>query len=416
MKYIKSIFSLTIVFLVIIPVISCINSRGKGLEATGRLYERIDSLLHNAAANKEIPGAAAYISLNGKEVYNKAFGWRNIENEEPLLANDIFRLASMTKGLTAVAVMQLVEEGAMHLDDEVSTYIPEFKNPRILEEVLPDSGFTSRDALNEITVRQLLTHTSGIGYGFQNEMYNALILKNNISEGFEDDSRSSYENIRRIAKLPLLFEPGEQYVYGLSYDVLGVVIEQVTGKRYDRYVEQEILDPLKMKNSYFFVPEKEQYRLVSVYQPAENGTGLQPTSYPDNEYPVISTRKFFSGGSDLCSTAEDYAKFLQMLLNGGTYDKSRILGKPSVMAMLSKQTPFDDGNSDLGFAAWIINEKGASAGPRGIGSFEFGGFYDTFSWADPEQNMVAVLLLQMYPTNEHSIHQKFQREVYGLIQ
>ena len=415
MKFDKSLFYLAFVALLIIPGISCSNKQNKGLEASDQLNYRIDSLFQNAVANKEIPGAVAFISLDGKEVYHKAFGWKNIENEEPLLKNDIFRMASMTKGLTAVAILQLIEEGTMHLDDEVHQYIPEFKNPQILLEVLPDSGFTGRDASSEITIRQLLTHTSGIGYGFQNEVYNALIIKNNISEGFEDDNRSSYENISRIAKLPLLYEPGDEYVYSLSYDVLGVVIEQVTGMRFDRYVEQNILDPLKMNNSYFFIPEKEQYRLVSVYQPADNGTGLQRTSYPDNEYPVISSRRFFSGGADLCSTAEDYAKFLKMLMNDGKFDHSRILGKSSVAKMLSKQTPFDDGDYDQGFAAWIINEEGASIGPRGIGSFQFGGFYDTFSWADPEQHLVAVLLLQMYPTNEHSIHEKFRNAVYSVI-
>jgi CubicO group peptidase (beta-lactamase class C family) len=416
MKYIKPFFSLALASLIIFAVSSCLNKRNKGLEAADQLDLLIDSLLQYAVGNMEIPGAVAYISLDGKELYHKAFGWKNIEHEEPLLKNDIFRMASMTKGLTAVAILQLIEEGAMHLDDEVYRYIPEFKNPQILVDVLPDSGFIGRNAINEITIRQLLTHTSGIGYGFQNETYNALIIKNDISEGFEDDNRNAYENIQRIAKLPILFEPGEKYVYGLSYDVLGVVIEQVSGMRFDKYVEQNILDPLNMKDSYFTIPEKEQHRLVSVYQAAENGTGLEPTSYPDNVYPVLRTRQFFSGGADLCSTAEDYARFLQMLLNGGTYDKSRILGHTLVVEMLSKQTPFDDGDYNQGFAAWIINEEGAANRPMGFGSFEFGGFYDTFSWTDPEHNMVAVLLLQMYPANEHSIHQKFQDVVYSIIQ
>jgi CubicO group peptidase (beta-lactamase class C family) len=395
-------------------VTSCINKQEKSL-GIDPLNLCIDSLLEHAVANKEIPGAVAYISLDGQEIYHKAFGWKNMEKGMALLKDDVFRMASMTKGLTAVSILQLIEEGALHLDDEVHEYIPEFKNPQVLVELLPDSGFTGRDATGEITIRQLLTHTSGIGYGFQNETYNALIIKNNISEGFEDDDRSSYENIKRIAALPLLCEPGEKYIYGLSYDVLGVVIEQVSGMRFDRYVEEKILDPLKMKDSYFIIPEKEQYRLVSVYQPAGNGTGLERSSYPDTAYPLAPARRFFSGGADLCSTAEDYARFLQMLLNEGTYDQARVLRESSVMDMLSKQTPFDDGHYDQGFAAWIINEEGASEGPMGLGSFEFGGFYDTYSWADPECNMVAVLLLQMYPANKHSIHQKFQHLVYGVV-
>jgi CubicO group peptidase (beta-lactamase class C family) len=394
---------------------SCSSNRNGETTAAHLFSQVIDSLLQNAVATHEIPGAAACISLNGEAVYHQAHGWRNMESGVPLEKDDIFRMASMTKGLTAVAVMQLVEEGALRLDDEIYRYLPEFKNPQILIEVLPDSAFTGRPATGEITVRQLLTHTSGIGYGFQNERYNALIIKNDISEGFEDDTRDSYENIRRLAGLPLLFEPGEAYVYGLSYDVLGVLIEQVSGLRFDRYIEKHILDPLQMKDSYFMIPEEEQFRLVSVYQPAVEGPGIEPASYPDTAYPVINDRQFFSGGADLCSTAEDYARFLTMLVNDGELQGTRILRQSSVDTMLSKQTPFDDGGYDQGFAAWIINEKGAEHGPMGTGAFEFGGFYDTYSWADPQHHLVAVLLLQMYPTNAYSIHQKFQDAVYRII-
>ena len=277
MKKLSSLFQLAFLALMISPALSCIDKRHKGAGAADQLNFRVDSLLQTAVANMEIPGAVAYISLDGKVLYHKAFGWKNIENEEPLLKKDIFRMASMTKGLSAVAVLPLIEEGALHLDDKVHDYIPEFGNPQILVEVLPDSGFTGRDASRDITIKQLLTHTSGIGYGFQDETYNALILKNDISEGFEDDDRSSQENIRRIAKLPLLFEPGEKYVYGLSYDVLGVIVEQVSGMRFDRYLEQRILGPLKMRNSYFVIPEKEQNRLVSVYQPVGEGAGIAGT-------------------------------------------------------------------------------------------------------------------------------------------
>jgi len=329
--------------------------------------------------------------------------------------NDIFRMASMTKGLTAVAVLQFYEQGLLSLDDKVSKYIPEFKNPRILVTILPDSSFTSKPAKTEITIRQLLTHTSGIGYGFQDDKYNALVIKNNISEGFEDDSRTSLENIQRIAKLPLLCEPGEKYIYSLSYDVLGVLIEKVSGMRFDNYIKKNILDPLGMTNSYFIIPEKEQYRLVTAYQPAENVKGLERTSYPDTAYPCIKTRQYFSGGADLCSTAEDYAKFIRMIKNKGIYNNTRILGERFIEMMLSKQTAFDDGNSDQGFAAWVTNAKGAAEGPMTVGAFGFGGFWDTYGWADPKGDFVAVLLLQMYPGNKYKIHEKFKVITYRVM-
>ena len=409
-KLISALFIFSIFF-----TLSCSHNKRNELLTPAYRVNLIDSLLNDTVSNHEIPGAVVFIKRNGKVVFHKAYGYRNLENKIPMRKNDIFRMASMTKALTAVAVLQLYERGWLFLDDKVSKYVPEFKNPKVLIDVLPDSSFTSKPASGEITIRQLLTHTSGIGYGFQDEKYNVLIVKNNVSEGFEDDDRTSLENIQRLAKLPLLHEPGEKYTYGLSYDVLGVVIEIVSGLRYDKYIQKYILDPLGMGDSYFIVPEKEQYRLVTAYQPAETGNGVEPTKYPDTAYPQIKTRQYFSGGADLCSTAEDYGKFIQMVRNGGVYNKTRIIGERFIEMMLSKQTALDDGNDEQGFAAWVTNAKGAAEGPMAAGSFEFGGFWDTYGWADPKGNFVAVLLLQMYPNNQNKIHEKFQIMTYGVI-
>ena len=405
----------TSLFFTLFFTISCGNNKGNRPETSETGVNRIDSLLNNAVKNNEIPGAVVYISQNDKEAFYKAYGFRNLENKTPMQKRDIFRMASMTKGLTAVSLLQLYERGLISLDDKVSKYIPEFKNPRVLITVLPDSSFTSKPAKSEITIRQLLTHTSGIGYGFQDDRYNALVIKNNISEGFEDDSRTSLENIQRIARLPLLCEPGEKYIYSLSYDVLGVLIEKVSGMRFDNYIKKYILDPLGMADSYFIIPEKEQYRLVTPYQPAEKRNGLVRTTYPDTAYPCIKTRQYFSGGADLCSTAEDYSKFIQMIKNKGIYNNTRILGEQYIEMMLSKQTDFNDGNSNQGFAAWVTNAKGAAEGPMTVGSFGFGGFWDTYGWADPKGDFVAVLLLQMYPGNKYQIHEKFKVITYGVI-
>ena len=402
-----------LVLLILLAFIACSKSSRNNLQITPDRTNLIDSLLTHAVINQEIPGAVAFISQNGKTIFHQAYGFRNIGSQVPMLKNDIFRVASMTKGLTAVAILQLYERGLLLPDDPVSKYIPEFRNPRVLVDILPDSGFTAKPASGEITIRQLLTHTSGIGYGFQDERYNKLITKNNISEGFEDDDRTSLENIRRLAKIPLLNNPGEKYTYSLSYDVLGVTVEIVSGLRFDQYIKQFILDPLGMTDSYFVIPEKEQSRLVAAYQPADNGNGLQLTSYPDTVYPCIKTRQYFSGGADLCSTAEDYGKFIQMVMNKGVYNNARILGERFVKMMLSKQTSLDDGGSTQGFAAWVTNKKGAAEGPMTLGSFGFGGFWDTYGWADVQGDFVAVLLLQMYPTNKYQIHEKFKKLVYG---
>jgi CubicO group peptidase (beta-lactamase class C family) len=396
-------------------LISCSNNTSNHTASSSTGTEIIDSLLSSAVTNKEIPGASAYIVHHGTVVYHKAFGWRNMEKQVPMKEDDIFRMASMTKGLTAVSVLQLCERGLLFLDDNVSKYIPEFKNPKVLISILPDSGFTSRPARSEITIRQLLTHTSGLAYGFQDDKYNALIVKNKISEGFEEDSRTSFENIQRLARIPLMCDPGEKYIYSLSYDVLSVIVEKVSGLRFDKYVTRNILNPLGMSDSYFIIPKEKQYRLVNVYQPVNGGIGLEPTTYPHNSYPTIETRQYFSGGADLCSTASDYAIFVRMLLNKGTFNKARILGKRYIEMMLTRQTSFDEGNSYQGFAAWVTNDRGSAEGPMSKGSFGFGGFYDTYSWADPEEDFVAVLLLQMYPNDVADIHKKFQNIVYGVI-
>ena len=411
----KSILNTYCLILITILLFSCntVKQNSSGVNTKGEKI--IDSLLNSAVKNSEIPGAVVYISRYGKELFHKAYGFRNIGENIPMAKSDIFRMASMTKGLTAVAVLQLCEKGLLSVDDDVSKYIPEFSDLKILTKVLPDSGFESVPCKGKITIRELLTHTSGIGYGFQDDNYNALVIKNNISEGFEDDDRTSLENIQRIARLPLLFKPGEKYLYGLSYDVLGVVIEQISGMRFDQYIKKNILDPLEMKESFFVIPENEQYRLVAPYQPATVGTGLEPTSYPDTKYPLIMTRRYFSGGADLCSTAEDYSRFLQMMLNKGIYNGKRVLGSEYVEMMLSKQTPFETGPSDQGFAAWVTNEKGAAEGPMPKGSYGFGGFWDTYGWVDPSNDFTAVLLLQMYPTNIHKIHEKFRTVTYRIL-
>jgi len=413
MKSIKIISSLII--LSIFFILSCSPGKRNKISRSDFKVNLIDSLFNSSISNNEIPGAVAFIQHDGKIILNKAYGYRNLENKIPMQQNDIFRIASMTKGLTAVAILQLYERGLLTLDDELRRYIPEFSDPQILIDVLPDSGFISKPALGEITIRQLLTHTSGIGYGFQDDRYNALIVVNNISEGFEDDDRTSLENIKRLARIPLLFEPGEKYTYGLSMDVLGVVIEIISGMRYDQYIMENILNPLGMTDSYFYVPAEEQYRLVSIYQPTEYGTNLEPTTYPDTAYPRIENRQFFSGGSDMSCTAEDYGKFIQMLLNGGVYNDKRILGEEYVKMMLSRQSIFEEYDSYQGFAAWITNEKGAAEGPMAVGSFGFGGFWDTYGWTDPEGNFVAVLLLQMYPNNQYKVHERFQELTYRVI-
>ncbi|MGK0327572.1 serine hydrolase domain-containing protein [Polaribacter sp.] len=401
--------------LVFLSIVAYKNNNNTKTSASAPKTEQLDSLFMAAVGNREIPGAVILITKNQKEVFHKAYGFSDLENKIQLKENAIFRLASMTKALTAVAILQLNEKGLLNLNDEVSTYIPEFKNPELLVDVLADSTFTTIPAAGEITIQQLLTHTSGIGYGFQDDRYNALVIKNKVSEGFCEDNRTSLENTKKIAKLPLLANPGKKNIYSMSYDVLGTLIEVISGLRYDTYITKHILSPLEMNDSYFIIPASERNRLGEVYQPTSNSQNLMLTTYLDINYPIIEDQHFFSGGADLSSTAEDYTKFMHMLIHKGRYKNNKILGEKQVKRMLSKQTNFDDGDADQGFAAWVTNEKGAEKSPMGAGAYGFGGFFDTYSWTDTKKNFTATLFLQMYPANAHGIHEKYQQVVYRII-
>lgn len=411
--YLKNFFIIAFTALIIVVCFSCKTSTEVGqINQLNVDFKKIDSLFNDAVIKEHIPGAVVYLSYKNEQFFNRAYGYQNIEDKVPMDTTSIFRLASMTKGLTAVAILQLVERGIISLEDPIKNYFPEFSNPEILIEVLPDSTFTSRPATKDITIRQLLTHTSGIGYGFQDSNYNALVIKHDVSEGFCQDNRTSFENTKRIASLPLLAEPGEKNIYSMSIDVLGTLIEKVSGLRYDDYIFKNILEPLRMDDSFFIIPKKQRHRLPVVYEPGEDNVGLIRASYEFVDYPIIETQQFFSGGSDLSATAKDYNNFLLAIENRGILNGNRILGEEFVEMMLSKQSILNEGDSYQGFAAWVVNEQGEKNGLRPKGSYDFGGFFDTYSWVDPKNDFTAILLLQMYPNNAHDIHWKFQQLVY----
>lgn len=407
-----------LIMMVVVINVSCKNNNVEnngGISDISQIEERIDSLFENAIENQNIPGAVALIKHDGKTVFHRAYGYKNRELGHKQDTMDIFRLASMTKGLTAAAILQLNQQGLLSLDHDIARYLPEFKDLVILDSVHQDSSFSGHKTDSHISIRQLLTHSSGIGYGFQNDDYNKLVLHHGVSEGFCQDTRTSRENTKKIASLPLLQEPGKSFIYSLSYDVLGTLVEVVSGMRYDHYIRKNLLLPLQMDDSFFIIPEDRRNKLVNVYEPDSDGKGLQPATYSDIEYPLMEDREFYSGGADLCGTAENYTHFIQMIMNGGTYEGNRVLSENSVKMMLSKQTSFDDGDADQGFSTWVTNSIGAKNGLMSEGSFGFGGFFDTYGWADPGFDMNAILLLQMYPNNKVDIHKKYQKLVYELI-
>jgi CubicO group peptidase (beta-lactamase class C family) len=288
------------------------NPESVGL-STERL-KRIDAHLKDHLDKKWIPGAVAMVARKGKIVYSTNIGTSGI-NKQDMKVDDIFRLASMTKPIVTTALMILLEEGKCVLEDPISKYIPEFKNPVVLKEVnAKDSTFTSEPSPSEITIRQLLSHTSGIGYGFTNTKVSGVIYgKAKIPDGANMESATLAEKMKILAKQPLLHAPGTKWTYGLGIDVAGYLVEIISGKTLSDFCEERILKPLDMKDTHFFRPETEENRVVSVYTEL-NGNLLNAMAFPQAKnlyFPTRGAKAYFSGGSGMSGTAADYMKFMR---------------------------------------------------------------------------------------------------------
>ncbi|MEM7371906.1 MAG: serine hydrolase domain-containing protein [Bacteroidota bacterium] len=369
----------------------------------------MDSLFEEYVQAKRIPGATALIAQEGEIVYHKAFGWKDIKEENAQQTTDLFRIASMTKPVTAVAAMMCYEEGKFELDDPLSKFIPEFSDMMILDQVnQQDSTFTAHPAKNPITIRQLFTHTSGIPYGYDDQTLNTLFVKAGLSEGFEERDILLADNVRKIAELPIMHEPGETFTYGLSSDVLGRLIEIWSGQSLDVFFQDRIFDPLEMKDSHFYLPEEKFERLPKVYMSSDSG--VVPTNYPLINYPIAGAKRYLSGGADLSCSIYDYYLFCHMLLNEGELKGKRLLTAETVRLM--QQTHFEGGDEDVGLGIGILNSKTQSSKARSIGSYSWGGFFATTFWIDPKEELIAILFLQMYPFADWQIQSEFEDIIY----
>ncbi len=292
--------------------------------------DRIDLILKQGIDSGWIAGAVGFIARDGKIVYDKSFGLADIENKIPMETSTIFRIASQTKAITSIAAMMLFEEGKFLLDDPVSKYIPEFARPTVIETFNPkDTTFTTVPAKREISIRDLLTHTSGIDYaGIGSETMRAVYAKYSIPGGFGTDKIVLGDKMRDLGKLPLIHQPGEKFTYGLNVDVLGYLVEIWSGESLDNYFHKHIFEPLGMNDTYFYLPEDKTERLVKVISDDQKQKLINSTSDFVN-YPLLKGT-YFSGGAGLSSTVKDYAIFLQMLLNNGEYNGKRLLSRRTV--------------------------------------------------------------------------------------
>jgi CubicO group peptidase (beta-lactamase class C family) len=362
--------------------------------------DRIDPMIETAIVENRIPGAVALVARNGKVVHHQAYGMADNETGRALKKDDIFRIASQTKAITATAVMMLWEQGRFQLDDPISKWIPEFKDAGVLKTFNEaDTTWTTEPANKPITIRHLLTHTSGIGYGVidGDARIKQIYAKAGVTDLFTTEPVTIGESVRKLAKLPLHHHPGERFPYSEGLDVLGYFIEIVSGKTFDVFLRDHLFLPLGMTDTGFYLPAEKASRLVPVQKP-ENGKWLRfPVTFYDPDFPIKGAKSFFSGGAGLCSTAKDYATFLQMYLNGGEVNGVRILSRTTIETIMRNQTGdrFGGGDKHYGLVFGVVTEQGVARGGEGSeGTFDWGGYFNTQYFADPQENIVGVLMKQ----------------------
>jgi CubicO group peptidase (beta-lactamase class C family) len=381
---------------------------------------RIDSTLERAVSRGEIAGAVALVLRDGQPVYERAVGWSDREASRRMRADDIFRIASQTKALTSVGIMALVEEGKLSLRDPVSRYIPAFEHTMVA--VRSDTGRAIVPARRRITIRDLLTHTSGISYGTDSivgPLYSARGLGPAAGWGWytADKDEPVCTTMERLATLPFVAQPGERFVYGYSTDVLGCVIERVSGQPLDVFIRTRITDPLGMRDTHFFLPAEKRGRLATVYGSGSDGRAVRAPAGPRGQGDYVEgPRRSFSGGAGLLSTAHDYARFLQMLLNGGTLDGVRILAPSTVALMTSNQTGtlYSQDGEGFGLGFSTVERPGANGRIESVGTFNWGGAYGSKYEVDPRERLVLVYMVQQIP-DRSDVGMNFPMLVYQAL-
>jgi len=392
--------------------------------ASSERLKRVDQLLQDYIDKKWIGGATAIIVKDGKIIYYKALGVSDLESKAAMKKDAIFRIASQTKAITSVAVMMLYEEGKLMLDDPISRYIPSFANQQVLDKFnAADSTYTTVPATRAVTIRDLLTHTSGIGYAqIGSKEATAIYAKNGVPGGIGvENGLLLGDKIKKLGTLPLLHQPGEKWTYGLNTDVLGYLVEVVSGMSLDAFFKTRIFEPLGMKDTYFYLPREKYPRLVAL-NTEDDKRLVTPMKHELNlsgkvniDYPAVPGT-YYSGGGGLSSTALDYAIFMQMLVNYGEYNGKRILSPFAVRMMATSQYEkinWPDTKMGLGFS--IYTEKSVARSPLSPGSFEWGGMFSSTYWIDPKEKLVAQLFLNQYPNSHGEIHDKFKVMVYQAL-
>jgi len=380
---------------------------------------RIDRFMQSYVDAHQVAGAVGLVLRNGHVVYEKAVGWSDVEAKRPMTTDALFRIASQTKALTSVAIMTLVEEGKIALGDPVGRFIPAYASTTVA--VVTDSGVSIVPAKRPITIRDLLTHTAGISYGTEPgvaKLYEAKGLGPAAGFGWytADKDEPVCDTMERLASLPFVAQPGAAWVYGYNTDILGCVVEKASGMSLDAYIAERITKPLRMVDTRFFVPAAARDRLTAVYASGADGMMRRaPDGARGQGHYLEGPRRSFSGGAGLVSTARDYARFLQMLLNGGELDGARILAPHTVQLMATNHVGTLHSSTGLGFGLGFetVDSYGA-AGLNSLGTYSWGGAYGSNYRVDPKEKLVVVFMIQQIP-NRTDLAAKFPTLVYQAL-
>ena len=386
--------------------------------ATDRLG-RIDRLLQQYVDDNRIPGAVGLVLRDGQPIYDKAVGWSDKESSRKMTTDAIFRIASQSKALTSVAILILMEEGALTLNTPVSEFIPTFAKTTVMTKV--EAGMAPVPARRAINIKDLLTHTAGISYGTDASvaaLYEAKGLGPAAGYGWytADKEEPICETMERLGTLPFVAQPGESYVYGYNTDILGCVVERASKMPLDQFIATRITTPLGMKDTRFYLPPDQRARLATVYASGPDGKIVRaPEGAKGQGHYVEGPRKSFSGGAGLLSTARDYARFLEMIRNGGAIDGVRILSPRSVALMTTNQSGTLHSQTGLGFGLGFetVDRYGAS-GMGSVGTFSWGGAYGSQYRVDPEARLTIVFMMQLIPSRT-DVAQKFPNVVYQAL-
>ena len=389
---------------------------------------RLDAVIQDNIDQHKLAGAVMFIARNGQTAHFKSYGQQDVEAGKPMPTDAIFRIASMSKAVTTIAALMLYEEGRFMLNDPVAKYIPAFANSVVAvpppRDAPAGTKFVTVPALRPISIRDLMRHTAGLTYGDgPADLAGELYKQANVAGWyFANHDEPIGDAINRLAKLPLHGQPGEQWQYGFGPDVLGYLVEVVSGMPLDRFIAERITGPLKMTDTCFYLPPEKAGRLANVYGIANGKLVLEETA-AQSDY-IHGPRKCFSGGAGLLSTARDYARLLQLLLNGGELDGVRLLSPKTVELMHTNQTgdkyaavARGPGTNSHGFGLgfWVNDDPGFMGELVGEGAYGWGSAYFPQYLVDPNEKIVALFMTQLRPTGGNDLNQRFKVLVYQAL-